>query len=254
LATRSVAEEVAVAFVYNGTTEAVMMATPADLTDFAVGFSLNEGLIAAPADLSDLTVIQTEQGVELRMWLAGVCSAAFHARRRRLAGPTGCGLCGIDSLEQAMRPPRRVEGHFRIAERDIHRALEALVAHQTLHNDTHAAHAAGYYEPGAGIISAREDVGRHNALDKIAGALSLQAATPSGGALIVTSRISVEMVQKASMVGAPVLIALSAPTALAIRSADAANITLVAVARRDSYQVFTHHWRIEETRRGSAPA
>jgi FdhD protein len=244
LRSRDLPEETPVALAYGGTTAAVMMATPADLEDFATGFSLTEGLIARAEELADLSVVFTTQGIELRMWLAAPCQAAFARRHRRLAGPTGCGLCGIESLAEASRPVQPVMDDGRFPEAGIAEATVSLAAAQSLNQRTHATHAAGLYRPGHGLVALREDVGRHNALDKLAGALARAGTAGQGGAIVITSRVSVEMVQKAAAIGAPVLIAISAPTALAVRIAEAANITLVALARGASYQVFSHAERI----------
>jgi FdhD protein len=244
---RILPEETAIALVYGGSTEAVMMATPADLEDFAIGFSVTEGLIEHPAQIADLAVIHGTDGIELRMWLAGGRENVYRLRRRTLAGPTGCGLCGIESLAQAVRPAAPVRCKSLFDAREIPGAMAALASAQMLHRETRATHAAGLYRPGDGLIAAREDVGRHNALDKLAGALSRCGAEISGGAVVITSRVSVEMVQKAAVIGAPLLVAVSAPTALAVRVAESANITLIAVAREQSFQVFSHPWRLEKT-------
>jgi FdhD protein len=242
--TRVLPEETPVALVYEGGTEAVMMATPADLEDFAVGFSLNEGVIEDCTDITDFTAIHGEYGVELRMWLIDGLSERHRQRRRRLVGPTGCGLCGIERLAEAVRPTPQVISEVHFPETCIADALAALAKHQTLNHQTHATHAAAFYVPD-GTLIIREDLGRHNALDKLAGALSLRKADPSRGAIVITSRVSVEMVQKAARIGAPILIAMSAPTALAVRTAEAANITLVAAARGHSYQLFSRADRID---------
>ena len=241
---RTLAEESAIALVYDGTTEAVLMATPADLEDFAVGFSLNEGLIVEPADIVELAIVPTTYGIELRMWLSGNPAKAYAHRRRRIVGPTGCGLCGIESLAEATRSARSLAGGPPFSETDIANAVAALAGRQALNRETRAMHAAGFYRPDIGIAAIREDVGRHNALDKLGGALSLDRQDAGQGAVVITSRVSVEMVQKTAAIGAPILIAISAPTALAVRTAQAANMTLVALARGDAYQVFTGAWRI----------
>jgi FdhD protein len=241
---RELPEEMAVALVHDAATTAVMMATPADLEDFGVGFSLTEGLIAATADITGIEIVEAELGVEVRMWLRQPASATLAARRRRLAGPTGCGLCGIDSLAEAVRPPPRVGEGFTVSAPAIQAALAALPPAQALGAATRAVHAAAWWTREAGIVALREDIGRHNALDKLVGALA-RAGTPArGGLLLLTSRVSVEMVQKAAVLGAQVMVAVSAPTALAVRTAQAAGITLAAVARDDGFEVFTRPERV----------
>ena len=236
---RDVAEETAVAFSYNRLSHAVMMATPADLEDFAVGFSLTEGIVASAAEIEELSVVPSSHGVELRMWVDAAAMARMEARRRVLAGPTGCGLCGLDSLEQAVREPPRVGAGGRIAPAEIAAALAALEAGQTLNRETRAVHAAGLWQAGRGMVAVREDVGRHNALDKLAGAAARSGTDPARCVVVLTSRVSVELVQKAARMGAPVLVAVSAPTALALRVAERAGMTVVGVARGDGFEVFT---------------
>jgi FdhD protein len=244
---RTLPEEMPVAFVYNGATQAVMMATPADLTDFATGFTLTEG-IAPLAEIGEIEIVEHGQGIEARMWLPAEREAVLAERRRAMTGPVGCGLCGIDSLDQALRPlPRLAENGLTLTEADIRLALDELRDWQPLHDETRATHAAGFYVPGQGIVLAREDVGRHNALDKLIGALARAGIDPATGAIALTSRISVEMVQKAVMAGAPVVLAVSAPTAHAVRLADAARLTLVSTARGET-TVFTHPDRIARAR------
>jgi FdhD protein len=245
---RFVPEETAVAFSYDGGTYAVMMATPQDLDDFAVGFSLTEGIVSTPADIRQLDVVTFEAGVELRMWLAEPRAAALIQRRRHLAGPTGCGLCGIESLEEAVRTLPGIADQARFAPAQILQALDALSPRQELNRQTRAVHAAAFWHPDGGLVALREDVGRHNALDKLAGALARGTVSPRGGMVLLTSRVSVEMVQKTAIIGAPLIVAVSAPTALAIRTAQAAGITLVAIARSDGFEVFTHPQRIKESK------
>ncbi len=242
---RSLPEETAVCLSYDRVSHAVMMATPADLEDFALGFSLNEGIIARAADLLELAIQPTEHGIELRMWLAESCGDAFLQRRRQMAGPVGCGLCGLESLAEAMRPPPAVTSDLRLSEAAIGAAVAALPRAQELHRQTGAVHAAGFWTPERGLVELREDVGRHNALDKLAGALARTGRSAAGGAVVMTSRVSIELVQKAAAMGAPVLIAISAPTALAVRAAEAAGMTLIAVARSDGFEVFTHPERLQ---------
>lgn len=238
-------EEVPVAFSFNGTTHAVMMASPADLEDFAVGFAITEGIVVSPDDIEKIEILDHDEGVDIQMTLKDKVSAAFEARRRHMAGPVGCGLCGIESIEEALRPvPDVNEAGIALGADDIARAARLLTSHQPLNAETRAVHAAGFYVPGKGIVAAREDVGRHNALDKLAGALARKRIDARQGAVVITSRVSVEMVQKTAAVGAAVLLAVSAPTALALRTAEAAGMTLVALVRGDDFEIFTRPDRI----------
>lgn len=244
-AARMVPEEVPVAFSYGGTTHAVMMATPADLEDFALGFSLTEGIVAAPDDIEAAEIVEAGAGVDIQIVLAGEPGARFQARRRHLAGPVGCGLCGIESIDEALRRARDVgKVALTLSAGDIARSVSELATWQKLHAETGAVHAAGFYTPQDGILAAREDVGRHNALDKLAGALARAGIDGRTGAVVVTSRVSVEMVQKAAAIGAPAILAVSAPTALAIRTAEEAGMMLVALVRGDEFDVFTHGHRL----------
>ena len=241
---RDVAEETAVALTYGGTTQAVMMATPADLEDFAAGFSLTERIVRSLSEIESLEIVQSEDGIDIQMWLAKPRLDALAARRRYLAGPTGCGLCGVDSLTEATRPLPKVGDGARIGSRVVTEAMSQLSTEQVLQKRTGAVHGAAFWRSGEGIVALREDVGRHNALDKLVGALARGNESGTNGVVLLTSRVSVEMVQKTAMLGAEILVAVSAPTALAIRTAEAANITLVAVARADGFEVFTHPHRI----------
>ena len=243
---RALPEEVPVALVFNGTTQAVMMATPADLSDFAHGFALTEGIVTDLDQIEDFEIAKHAQGIEARFWLSGDRAEALMARRRATAGPVGCGLCGIDSLEQAMRPVPRVESDLRLSPADVARATDALRTHQRLHDLTRATHAAGFLCPGGKVTLAREDVGRHNALDKLIGALLQQGTAPGSGAAVMTSRLSVELVQKCAIAGIPVLIAVSAPTGAAVHLAQQAGITLAAFARGGGFDVYSHPHRITE--------
>ena len=241
---RTIPEETALALTYNGGTYAVMMGTPQNLTDFAIGFSLSEGVVQTPEEIQSIEIVDLDEGIELRMWLADEKASRISERRRQIAGPTGCGLCGIDSITEALRPAAIVSGGRNFGSGDIMAAMQSIAPLQTINIETRAVHAAAFWLPGRGIVALREDVGRHNALDKLAGALAQAKVPTSEGAVLLTSRVSVELVQKTAAIGAPVMAAVSAPTALAVRMADAAGITLVAIARADGFEVFTQHDRI----------
>lgn len=244
-ADRMVPEETPIALSYGGTTHAVMMASPADFEDFALGFSITEGIVTAADEIDAVEVQDLGAGIDIQIRLRDSANRRFEARRRRLAGPVGCGLCGIESIEEAMRSVDEVDAsHLRLTPEDITRAVRLLSGLQPMHRQTGAVHAAGFYLPGKGVVMAREDVGRHNALDKLAGALSREGISGQGGAVVVTSRVSVEMVQKTAAIGAPFIIAVSAPTALAIRTAEAAGMTLIALVRGDDFDIFTHPDRV----------
>src|SRR6516165_11100218 len=215
---RTLAEEVTVAFSYDGATHVVLMATPDDLEDFALGFSCTEGIITAAAEIAELAVVSVADGIVLRMWLTGERSDAFAARRRRFVGPAGCGMCGLESLAEASRAVPMVKDDLQVTRRDVAEAVTAMSARQLLNMQTRAVHAAGFWQPDRSLIL-REDVGRHNALDKLAGALLRTGQSAAAGIIVLSSRISIELVQKAGMMGAGIIVGVSAPTALAVRTA-----------------------------------
>jgi FdhD protein len=251
--TRVVPDEQAVAFTYNGSSHAVMMATPADLEDFAVGFALTEGLISGRDEIDSLEVVALPLGIEIRVWLKEERAKAYAQRRRSMAGPTGCGLCGIESLEAAMRDtPSVATSQWRFTPQTVVAAMAALEPGQKLNEATHAVHAAGFFTEAERIVALREDVGRHNALDKLIGALVRAGRTATDGFVLTTSRVSIELIQKAARLDAPVLVAVSAPTAAAIRLAEECGMTLVAVARRQDFEVFTHPERLTNASRNVA--
>ncbi|HEY1412498.1 MAG TPA: formate dehydrogenase accessory sulfurtransferase FdhD [Rhodopila sp.] len=241
---RIVPRETPVALTYNRSTHAVMLASPADLEDFAFGFSLSEGIIDSAADLLALEIVEVPDGIECRMDLALERLESLTKRQRRLAGPSGCGLCGLDSLAAAIRPAPTVPDGRTFSPAMVQDAMRSMPAAQTLNAATRAVHAAAFWTPDQGLVALREDVGRHNALDKLSGALLRSGVSASEGLLLLSSRVSVEMVQKSATLGAPVIVAISAPTSLAIEVADRAGITLIGVARADGFEVFTHLDRI----------
>jgi FdhD protein len=241
---RLVPRETPVALTYNRATHAVMLATPADLEDFATGFSLSEGIIENIADILALEIVEVPDGIECRMDLAEGRLDALTRRQRRLAGPSGCGLCGLDSLQAAIRPAPVVSAGRVFTPAMIQDAMRSMPDAQTLNATTHAVHAAAFWTPERGLAALREDVGRHNALDKLSGALVRSQVPAADGLLLLSSRVSIEMVQKAATLGAPVIVAISAPTSLAIDVANRAGITLIGVARADGFEVFTHLNRV----------
>lgn len=234
----TVADEVPVALVYNDISHAVMLASPADLEDFAIGFSLGEGIIDTAEEIYGCEAQPTCDGIALHIHLAGERFIALKARRRTLAGRTGCGLCGVDSLAAVTRPTKKVMP-LALRSQAIHRALQALGGHQLLFSSTGAVHAAAWVDLSGQIIAVREDVGRHNALDKLIG-WRARSGYEEVGFVVVSSRASFEMVQKAAQAGIGCLVAISAPTAMAVRLAGAADLTLVGFARDGKLSVYSH--------------
>ncbi|MEY2884201.1 MAG: hypothetical protein RL490_1925 [Pseudomonadota bacterium] len=241
---RAIAVEMPVAITVNGTTFAVMLASPGDLEDFATGFAISEGIITRPGDITSIEVVPQADGIEARLWIADAPAHAANERRRLLAGSTACGLCGIESLAATNRPPVMCAAPGPLpTPPEILQAIAALSAAQPISAATRAVHAAGLWRQGQPVL-VREDVGRHNALDKLIGATRRAGVPTDDAMLLLTSRVSIEMVQKASVLGAPIIVAVSAPTSLAIDTATAAGLTLVAVARSDGFEVFSHAERI----------
>lgn len=234
-----VAEEVPVALEYNGVSHAVMLATPADLEDFALGFSLTEGIVQAASQVYDTESRVSAQGITVALTVATACFAGLKQRRRSMAGRTGCGLCGTESLDHAVRQPAAVPPAQAIDAACVARALVEMRARQALLNRTGATHAAAWCDATGQVVAVREDVGRHNALDKLVGAMARQAPGAQGF-ITVTSRASYEMVQKAAAAGAHVLAAVSGVTALAIDVAQASGVALAGFARGDDLSVYSH--------------
>jgi FdhD protein len=245
LGDRAIPEETPIALTYGRATHAVMMATPADLADFALGFSLSEGIVERPEEIESLDIVVVDDGVELRMDLASSRQAGLSRRQRRITGPGGCGLCGMDSLAEALRPAPVVASEVIFTAAEIQAAQASMPEAQKLNALTRAVHAAAFWTPRDGLVALREDVGRHNALDKLVGAMASSGHRASDGIVLLSSRVSVEMVQKTAVLGCPIVVAVSVPTALAVRVADAAGMTLVGIARNDAFEVFTCPDRIK---------
>jgi FdhD protein len=242
------AEEMPVAFEYNGISHAVMLATPADLEDFAVGFSLSEGIVAHRRDIFDIGIRESAAGISLQIEIAGDAFARLKAYRRSLTGRTGCGLCGVESLDQVRRElsPLPASKPFPLAA--LHAGMRSLPAQQRVQQATGATHAACRVGRDGAISHVREDVGRHNALDKTLGALARDGIDTGSDALIITSRASFEMVQKAAALGIGTLAAVSAPTAAAVRLAEKLNLTLIGFLRQESCATYSGHGTLEEVK------
>ncbi|CAB3715125.1 Sulfur carrier protein FdhD [Achromobacter deleyi] len=238
------AEETPVALEFNGISHATMLATPADLEDFAVGFSLSEGIIDSVADVRGIDVLPQCDGIVVQVEISSACEARLKSRRRAMAGRTGCGLCGVETLPEVLRPVDPVPAGAPLAIGAVLRAMGAMRARQALHDLTGATHAAGWADADGTVALVREDVGRHNALDKLVGALARQAMQAGGGMVLVSSRASFEMVQKTASAGVGVLAAVSAPTALAVRLADSAGIALLGFLRGEDATLYSHPERI----------
>ena len=238
------AEETPVALEYNGISHAVMLATPSDLEDFALGFSLNEGILAAPSELYSCEISGDVTGIRIEMEIASERFFALKEKRRTLTGRTGCGLCGTETLAQAIRIPARVESSAAFSAEILHAAFAQMEQQQHLQHRTGATHAAAWLSADGVVALVREDVGRHNALDKLIGALRKNGIDTSTGAALITSRASYEMVQKAASTGIGILAAISAPTALAVRIAQHAGVTLIGYVRQRSHTIYAHPQRL----------
>ncbi len=239
-----VAEEVPIALVYNGISHAVMLATPRDIEDFALGFSLSECIVGRPGEILDLDVVERENGIEVQMRLGAERAHALKQHRRSLAGRTGCGLCGTESLDQLARRSARIFSSATLSPGAVACALSAVRDRQPLFQMTGAVHAAAWCDLDGGIELLREDVGRHNALDKLIGALASGGRPVDRGFVLITSRASYEIVQKAAAVGIAVVAAVSAPTGMAIRVATEAGVTLIGFARGECHSVYSHPERV----------
>ncbi|HEY9026047.1 MAG TPA: formate dehydrogenase accessory sulfurtransferase FdhD [Burkholderiaceae bacterium] len=233
------ADEVPVALVFNGISHAVMLATPLDLEDFALGFGLTEGLLERPDELYDVEVVDDPAGLRVEMEVSGACFARLKDKRRSMAGRTGCGLCGTESLDQVEPPLKALaRGAAPLSPPAIAAALREMPSHQALQQRTGATHAAAWCSPDGRVRLVREDVGRHNALDKLVGAMVEAGEDPRDGFCCITSRASVEMVRKAVAAGITALIAVSAPTARAVDTARRAGLALAGFARRDDLVLY----------------
>ena len=239
-----VVEETPVAIIYNGVAHVVMMATPLDLEDFALGFSITEELIRAAADLHHVEVVRYSQGIELQVAVSAECEGVIGSRARRFTGRTGCGICGADGVAAVLKTVHRVADGHPIKPDAIRTALAALSSRQPLNQAAGAVHAAGWATAAGALQAVREDVGRHNALDKLVGAVLKEGIDPASGFVVVTSRASFEMVQKTATLGAPLLAAISGPTGLAVRVAEQSSLTLVGFARGADLTVYTRPDRV----------
>jgi FdhD protein len=240
----TVAEEVPVAFVYNGRAYTVVMATPLDLEDLAVGFSVTERIVTHADALERLAVVRARHGIEIQIELSSTDADRLSARSRTMVTRTGCGLCGVEAIDDMLHVPEKIAHTIDISRGALWLASRELAKRQTLNNETHSVHAAAWANQSGEILFVREDVGRHNALDKVLGALARTGTPVRDGFVVVTSRASYEMVQKAAMFGVELIAAVSRPTALAVRFAALTGVTLVALLRGDTANVYTNAERI----------
>ena len=242
----TVAEETPVALIYNGWPHVVMMCTPADVEDFAYGFTLTEEIVPALGEIERVKAVRSSQGIEVEVVVPEASAEALRGRGRSLVGRTGCGLCGVTTIDDALRPGHAVVPRAAIAAAALFRAGDELPGWQRYNEGTGAVHAAGWATPEGRIVLAREDVGRHNALDKLIGAMLRTGVDPADGFAVVTSRASYELVQKCAVAGISLLAAISRPTGLAIRMAEASGITLAALLRGHSVNVYSHAERLRK--------
>lgn len=240
-----VAEERPVGLLYQGIPHVVMLASPADLEDLGVGFTLSEGIVAAADEIQSVELVSEANSLAVRLQISSQRFSELLRRQRNLTGRTGCGLCGVENVEDAIRNPKPVSGGVQVTRSELHAELAKLHTRQPLNLSTGSVHAAAWALPGKGIQLVREDVGRHNALDKVIGALVRAKIDCGKGYFIITSRASFEMVQKAAMVGVSFVAAVSAPTGLAIEIAERTGVTLVGFAREDRHVIYSHPERLQ---------
>jgi len=241
-----VAEEVPIALVYNGKPHVVVMGTPSDLDDLAFGFSRTEAIVDHSSQIERVDVVRASHGIELQIQIPAANAGRLEERARALVSRTGCGLCGVETITDALRVPPALSSQLAITNEALWRASAELSRQQTLNNETNTVHAAGWAQADGTLRIVREDVGRHNALDKVLGALARARTNPAEGFIIVTSRASYEMIQKAAICGVELIAAISRPTGLAIRFAEAAEMTLVGLLRGRSANVYCHPERIAD--------
>lgn len=235
---RNLVSEIAIALVYNGTTHAIMMASPNDLEDYAIGFSFCEGIIKSKSEIEKIEIIKHNKGLELRIALQNDVATNFMRQKNLKLGPVGCGLCGVDSLEAALPNLEKLEGAKRFDAQIIINAMAKMRGFQSINQATNAAHAAGFIRENGDVIMVREDIGRHNALDKLIGALLAQNIDAKNGAILMTSRLSIDLVQKCASIKCANLFAISAPSSLAIEAAKQSNINIYAIVRDDGLEKF----------------
>lgn len=243
--TDRVAEETPIALEYNGISHATMLATPADLEDYALGFSLTEGIVDSTKDVRGIDLVPKHNGIVVQIEISSACEVRLKARRRAMAGRTGCGLCGVETLPEVLRHVSPVPDAAPVSIAAVLHAMRSMREQQRLHSITGATHAAAWADKNGQIAVIREDVGRHNALDKLIGALARHEAAHHDGMILVSSRASFEMVQKCAAAGIGILAAVSAPTALAIRLAQDTHVALLGFVRNNDATIYSHVERIQ---------